>query len=134
MHDISLTNTWWTRYWRDPIIGGHIREYKRLRKWAGACGYEPGHFYSPIPFVPEVKANAKRIFADSEPLDVDLKIDKQFSLLQTLKAFNAELPYDFLNARENTRLRYRWVNGCQDGSSDVVFLYSIISHLRPTRI
>lgn len=117
-----------------PLIGRNIREYKRLRKWAGACGYEPGHFYSPIPSIPEVKANADRIFSDSDPLGVDLNIDEQFNLLQTLKAFRDDLPYDFLNAKENPDLRYRWVNGCQYRYSDVVFLYSIIRHLRPTRI
>lgn len=117
-----------------PLIGRNIREYKRLRQWAGACGYEPGHFYSPIPSIPEVKANADRIFSDSEPLGVDLNIDKQFNLLQTLKSFRNDLPYDFLNAKENPDLRYRWVNGCQYRYSDVVFLYSIIRHLRPTKI
>ena len=119
---------------RIPIIGKHIRENNRLRKWAGACGFEPGHFYSPIPSKPAVKADAERIFSNTDPLGINLNLDTQFSLLEALTEFRDDLPYDFLNDRENPDLRYRWVRGCQYRYSDVVFLYSVIRHVRPKRI
>ncbi len=119
---------------KTPVVGKHVREYKRVKKWAGACGYEPGHFYSPIPSKSYVRANAKRIFSDADPLAVNLNIDQQFSLIQTLASFRDELPYDFLNEKETTNLRYRWLNGCQYRYSDVVFLYFAIRHLQPKKI
>ena len=49
-------------------------------------------------------------------------------------AFRGDFPYDFLNAKEDPRLRYRWLNGCQYRYSDVAFLYGVIRHLRPKKI
>lgn len=117
-----------------PVVGGWIERQKRLLRIAGACGYEPGHFYSPIPSIPEIRSNARRLFSEQVPLDVDLNLDAQRKLLGEFKSFRREFPYDFLNARESPNLRYKWVNGCQYRYSDVVFLYCAMRHLRPRRI
>ncbi len=117
-----------------PLLGKEIKNYKKLNSIARACGFEPGHFYSPIPSRQDLKENADRVFSDSEPLDIKLNIDEQRNLLETFKRLHNDFPYDFINAREDPNLRYRWVNGCQYRYSDVVFLYSFIRHLRPKRI
>ncbi len=109
-----------------PFVGKIIKEIQRLKRIARACGHEPGHFYSPIPSLPEVKASAERIFSSSQPLDIELKLDDQLKLLETLREFRVDFPYDFINAKENHNLRYRWVKGCQYRYSDVVFLYGLV--------
>ncbi len=117
-----------------PWIGLSIKRYKKLNRIAKACGYEPGHYYSPIPSLPEIKNDANRIYSDYELLDIDLNKNQQFAMLETFKKFFQDLPYDFINGVENQNLRYRWVNGCQYRFSDVVFLYCFIRYLRPNKI
>ncbi len=117
-----------------PFVGERIRAYKELKQISRACGFKPGHFYSPIPSREEVKSNADRIFSDSELLNVDLNIDEQFQLLQTFKMRHGDFPYDFLNEKESESLRYRFTHRPQYRYSDVVFLYHTIRHLKPQRI
>jgi len=119
---------------RIPVVGQWVRAYKRLKNIAGACGFEPGHFYSPIPLLAEVKNDSERIFSDAEPLAIDLNIDGQLRLLEEFKEFLWDFPYDFINGIENNNLRYRWLNGCQYRYSDVVFLSHMIRYLKPKRI
>lgn len=117
-----------------PLLGRLIRNQKKYRRAYGACGYEPGHFYSPIPSLGEIQANAKQIFGQSEVLGVDLNLPAQLARLETFKAAHAELPYDLRGGHENPQLRYRWLAGSQYRYSDVVFLYHVMRHLRPKRI
>ena len=118
-----------------PFLGDKIKAYEDLVQVSRDCGgYKPGHFYSPIPSREEVKSSADRIFSSKDLLDIDLKIDKQFQLLETFKTMRPDFPYDFLNAKENETLRYRFTNRPQYRYSDVIFLYHVIRHLEPQRI
>ena len=117
-----------------PILGGKIKAYQELVQVSRACGFKPGHFYSPIPSREEVKDSADRIFSSTDVLDVDLNIDKQFTLLETFKTKRSEFPYDFLNAKENEELRYRFTKRPQYRYSDVMFLYQVMRHLEPQQI
>lgn len=117
-----------------PLLGNWIRTYEDLKEISRACGYRPGHFYSPVPSREEIKSSADRIFSSTDVLDIDLNIDKQFQLLETFKVLRSDFPYDFLGAKENEKLRYRFTNRPQYRYSDVMFLYQVIRHLKPRQI
>ena len=117
-----------------PFLGTRIKAYEELEQLSRACGYKPGHFYSPVPSREEIRADADRIFSDADVLDIDLNIGRQFQLVQTFKAMRPDFPYDFLNAKENEELRYRFTQRPQYRYSDVVFLYYVIRHVKPKRI
>ena len=69
-----------------PFLGDKIKAYKELVQIARGCGFKPGHFYSPIPSREEVRNNADRIFSNTDVLDIELNVDKQFQLLETFMA------------------------------------------------
>ena len=117
-----------------PFLGNRIRAYEDLVQDSRACGYKPGHFYSPIPSREEIKSNADTIFSNTDIRDIDLNIDKQFQLLETFITALSEFPYDFINAKENETLRYRFTNRPQYRYSDAIFLYHVIRHLEPRQI
>jgi len=118
-----------------PFLGDRIKAYKDLVQVSRDCGgYKPGHFYSPIPSREELKSRADTIFTNTDTLDIDLNIDKQFQFLETFKTQRSDFPYDFLNDKENENLRYRFTNRPQYRYSDVTFLYNVIRHLEPQRI
>jgi len=118
-----------------PFLGKRIKAYQDLVQVSRACGFKPGHFYSPIPSRAEVRSSADRIFSNAGGvLDIDLNVDKQFQLLETFKKMRPDFPYDFINAKENEKLRYRFTNRPQYRYSDVMFLYYVIRHLEPQQI
>lgn len=117
-----------------PFLGDRIKAYEELVQDSRACGYKPGHFYSPIPSREEIKSRADTIFSNTDIRDIDLNIDKQFELLDTFKTFLSDFPYDFINAKENETLRYRFINRPQYRYSDAIFLYHVIRHLEPQQI
>lgn len=117
-----------------PFLGDKIKAYQELVQIARGCGFKPGHFYSPVPSREEVMNNADRIFSNAEVLDIELNIDKQFQLLETFTAMRSDFPYDFLNSKENEKLRYRFTNRPQYRYSDVVFLYNVIRKIKPRQI
>jgi predicted O-methyltransferase YrrM len=119
---------------RVPLLGPAVENYKKYKRVYRDCGYEPGHFYSPIPSLADIQADANRIFGQSEVGGVELNLPAQRALLNTFKSAHQEFPYDFLGSHENPKHRYRWVAGSQYRYSDVVFLYHVMRHLRPKRI
>jgi len=117
-----------------PLLGPAVQNYKKYKRVYGACGYEPGHFYSPIPSLEEIQADADRIFGQTDVPGVDLNLSAQRALLDAFKSTHTEFPYDFIGGRENPKHRYQWLAGSQYRYSDVVFLYHVMRHLRPKRI
>jgi len=117
-----------------PLLGPAVQNYRKYKRVYRACGYEPGHFYSPIPSLDEIQADADRIFGQTDVPGVDLNLPAQRALLDTFKSTHTEFPYDFIGGRENPKHRYRWLAGSQYRYSDVVFLYHAMRHLRPKRI
>jgi hypothetical protein len=49
--------------------------------------YKPGHFYSPIPNLAEVRERESKIFNDLPVHDIELNIDGQMRLLEASLAF-----------------------------------------------
>lgn len=91
----------------------------------------PGHFYSPIPSLDEIRRDEKRIFDIPEELRaIDLNVDEQLGLLAIFAEYYKELPF----REEKTRgLRYKFVNSMYS-YSDGICLYSMIRHLKPRSI
>jgi predicted O-methyltransferase YrrM len=110
--------------------------FRYIARKAGYVEYRqhvpPGHFYSPIADLNEVKAAADRIFDPNRRTlpAINLREKEQLELLQALSGYYREQP--FTSARQDG-LRYYFNNDlyCH---SDAIFLYSIIRHFRPRRI
>jgi predicted O-methyltransferase YrrM len=99
-----------------------------------SCGYEPGHYYSTIPDLQEVKKRKSEIFRKNgkQLQGIDLNRQKQFELLEEFAKFYKELPYDFTSmAPASTRYQVKdaWYR-----YSDAIMLYSMIRFLKPSRI
>ena len=115
---------------RLPVIDGIISERDKLRR---DCGFvPPGHFYSPIPSLEEIKRNELVIFG-SIPRGIaglDLHESAQLKLLESFDRFYEEIPFQSYKA---DGLRYYFEN-LSYGYSDAIFLYCMIRHLQPKRI
>ena len=98
------------------------------------CGYLPGHYYSPIPNLEEIRNRRATIFKRSgiDPKGIELRKEEQFALLEKFSEYYKELPYDFsTNSRGKTRYQ---VNGDWYKYSDAIMLYSMMRHFKPNRI
>jgi predicted O-methyltransferase YrrM len=122
---------------RLPIIYGILSERDRMRSELAAFRTSepfvpPGHFYSPIPSLDEIRKDESRIFG-SVPRNiagVDLHEDEQLRLLETLAAFYEEMPFE-RHKREG--LRYYFENPSY-GYSDAILLYGMMRFLKPARV
>lgn len=92
----------------------------------------PGHFYSPIPSIEEIRLNEDSIFNSfSEDIPgINLNIDTQINLLQEFKDFYEELPFD---ANKKDNLRYFFENP-NFSYADAIILYSMIRLNKPKKI
>ena len=103
--------------------------YRRLKNF---FQYPPGHYYSPIPSLREVKSNDERIF-NNIPRDipgVDLNVGVQLRLFDDLTKWYHTLPF---KEQKTNRLRYYYENIFYS-YSDAIMLFCMIRHLRPKRI
>lgn len=92
----------------------------------------PGHYYSPIPFIPDIQRDEARIFGNvpRSLKGIDLHESTQMALIEDYRTFYAELPFA---AQRTNSLRYFFENPSYS-YSDAIFLYCTIRHLRPKRI
>lgn len=92
----------------------------------------PGHFYSPIPDLDEVRANEQQLFENGSTsmAGIDLNEAEQLELLKTLKPFYDTQPFQ---AERADGLRYFFEN-VNYSYSDAIFLHCMIRHLKPQRI
>jgi predicted O-methyltransferase YrrM len=92
----------------------------------------PGHFYSPIPSLDEIRSREAEIFAtppESLP-GIDLRAEQQIALVRELAKFYAELPFP---REQSSETRY-WFENWAYSYSDAIFLYSMLRHLQPRRV
>ncbi len=104
-----------------------VSEYKRNAR------YRPGHYYSPIVSVDEIKLNQERIWKSNEVSKIkgiDLKTDDQLALVKSFEAYYDELPFQ---ATRDSETRYQFENGLYS-YTDGIILYSIMRALKPKRI
>lgn len=107
---------------------GHLRaEVAHWKTWMS-----PGHFYSPIPSVEEIRRREAELFGDPPPSlpGIDLREDAQLALVERLKAFYAEMPFPRVKS-DGTRF---WFDNWAYSYADAIFLYSMLRHLRPRRV
>jgi len=92
----------------------------------------PGHFYSPIPSLEEVRKWESRIFKKipSQLPGIDLAKEKQLVLLETFQSYCRQIPFP---DQKVENLRYFFDNSSYT-YSDAVFLYCMMLHLKPNRV
>ncbi len=95
-------------------------------------GFPPGHFYSPIPNVSEIRANEDQIFThrSKEVAGIDLAEDTQLQFLKDLSAFYDELPF---KDSPEPGLRYYFENSMYS-YGDAIILYGMLRHFKPSRL
>jgi predicted O-methyltransferase YrrM len=116
-----------------PPVKRIVAERDKLRAELNRpAAYPPGHFYSPIPSMDEVRRDEAHIFDRSlrELSGVDLNVEGQINLLDQLKEFYAEQPF---SAEPSAALRYYFENGYYS-YADAIFLYCMIRFAQPKRI
>jgi predicted O-methyltransferase YrrM len=92
----------------------------------------PGHFYSPIPSVDDVRKREAQLFGDPPRTlpGIDLREEAQLALLEQLKDLYAEMPFPRVRS---DGLRY-WFDNWAYSYADAIFLYSMLRHVRPRRV
>jgi len=120
-----------------PYIRSLVKERDQLHdlvtSWKRHLRYAPpGHFYSPIPNLDEVRTNESAIFGSMPEVipGIDLAETSQLQLLEEFKMYYAELPFP---THKTHPLRYFFENSAYS-YSDAITLYCMIRHAQPKRI
>ena len=94
-------------------------------------GWPPGHFYSPIPDLSQVREREQVIFhVPAELPGIDLRVDEQVRLARELAQFYREQPFQDQNT---SRVRYGFLNP-NFSYGEAVVLYGMLRHLRPRKV
>jgi hypothetical protein len=93
--------------------------------------WPPGHYYSPIPNLEELKKNENKIFNSADPLKgIELNLKNQTALFNEFKEYYPDLPW---HDNKNNNKRYYYLNDFYS-YGDAIILYSMIRHLKPKNI
>jgi hypothetical protein len=122
---------------RFPIVRELVSERDKLHSELAALKSRvqfapPGHFYSPIPSLDEIRRDESKIFG-SNPRNIEgleLHEAEQLQLLNELAAYYDAMPFQ---AQKVEGLRYYFENPAYS-YSDAILLYCRIRFLRPRRI
>ena len=92
----------------------------------------PGHFYSPLPSLDEIREREQEIFftLPASIPGVEVCAEAQLRLFEELAGFYAEMPFQ---AEKQEGLRY-WFDNRSYPQGDAVFLYSMLRRFRPRRV
>jgi predicted O-methyltransferase YrrM len=116
------------------VIDGFLKLFPYTRKLVEykPIFVAPGHFYSPIPSIEEIKKREGKIFnySKKEIPAVQLKEKEQLQLLDEVKKFYPEIPF---TPEKNPANRF-YYNNSMFSYSDVIFLYSIMRQFCPNKI
>jgi len=121
--------------WRLPLVGRLLRGLARSRekheRWKD-MPFPPGHFYSPMPSLREIRRREREIFdvLPGELAGVDLNEAAQLHLLDELAEYYGDLPF---HEQKTEGSRYYFENPTYS-YTDATVLYCMIRHLRPKRI
>ena len=122
-----------------PILNQLISERDKLhyelialKKNMNLYFVPPGHFYSPIPSLEEIKRDEAKIFGSFPPNinGLELHEAEQLKLLNEFVAYYKEMPFQ---PEKNGELRYYFENPAYS-YSDAIFLHCMIRFLKPKRI
>lgn len=113
-----------------PYVRGLYQEKMNFKK--NSC-YPPGHFYSTIISVEEVKKRQDKIWS-KENIDgikgVNLNVEEQIKLVKQFEQFYSEIPFTENKSNDN---RYYFKNEYYS-YTDAIFLHSMIRHFKPKQI
>lgn len=120
-----------------PVINKLVHERDELHSELSALKRNifyvlPGHFYSPIPSLADIKKNEHRIFGKipKEIPGIILREKEQLDLLMLFKLYYDEIPF---HSDKTDGLRYYFDNPAYS-YSDAIFLYCMIRHFKPKKI
>jgi hypothetical protein len=107
-----------------------IAERDKLLRQVGP--FPPGHYYSPLPSMEEVRHDEARVFDRSlrELPGIDLDVQGQIDWLNQLTPFYVEQPF---SPQPSPTRRYYFENDAYS-YSDAIFLYCMIRFARPKHI
>jgi len=112
----------------------HIRGlYKENLKLKSNSKFPPGHYYSPIVSLEQVKSKENIIWKEDK-IDklngIDLNPEKQRKLLGVLECYYPELPF---TAEANEENRY-YLNNTYYSYTDGIVFYAMLRHFKPKSI
>lgn len=117
---------------RIPHLGKVYRQRDELRGIVNRLWVEPGHFYSPIPALDELRLREAEVFGrDGRELPgIEMNEARQLAWLDDLRRYYAEMPF---TAQRREGLRYFFDNPAFS-YFDAVVLYGVLRHLKPRRV
>ena len=106
----------------------------RLRFISGLFNtcFKPGHFYSPIVSLKEIKKQEKRVWVENSQNKLpalNLNQEKQNNLIKEFSKYYKDLP--FTKNKEKTRYYFENIFFSY---TDAIFLYSVIRYFKPKQI
>jgi hypothetical protein len=115
-----------------PVLGRPFVERDELRAVVEKLREPPGHFYSPIPSLAEIRQRESRIFEASSATvsGVDLNEAGQLQLFAALTEFYGGQPFP---VTKQAGWRYCFENPAFS-YFDAIILYSMIRYLKPRRV
>lgn len=116
-----------------PGIAALISERDKLKnevaEWKKGF-VPPGHYYSPIPNIDEIKPRLEKHKTLTEIPGIDLNTEGQLSLLEVFASFHKEIPF----TEEPQHGKRYHLNNDFYAYSDGACLYSMLRHLKPKKI
>ncbi len=116
-----------------PGLGRSARAFLERVGLLPHLAHPPGHYYSPIPSISELRKQEPRIWPSSPPRSlpgIELNEELQLHLLREFARYQEEQPFP----DEKTPGRRFFFRNDFYSYSDAIFLYSMIRHLQPRRI
>ena len=115
-----------------PLFGKPYVQRDELKSVVDQLWEPPGHFYSPIPSIDEVKRNAQRVFSTTsrELGGIDMNEVGQLALFEQLAAYYVDQPF---TAEQQPGTRYYFENPAFS-YFDAIVLHCMIRHARPQRV
>ncbi len=113
-----------------PFVGKIYHDHVILSE--NAC-YKPGHFYSPIVDVKEIKKREDVIWSYRNALSIpgiELNLDEQLKLVEKFYQYYQDIPFKDLKS-ENLRFYF---DNTYYSYTDASVLYFMIRHFQPKRI
>ncbi len=92
----------------------------------------PGHFYSPLPDLPDVHSNANRIFNENpqDLLAINLNVESQIQLVESFSRIYKEVPFQ---DHKSASVRY-FLDNKFFSYGDGIILYSFLRYFQPKRV
>jgi len=115
-----------------PVVGKPYVQREQLRQVVDQLWFPPGHFYSPIPSLGEIRRSAGKVFDASCPrvAGIDLNESGQVALFEALTRFYPDQPF---TAERQNGFRY-FLHNPAFGYCDAIVYYCLLRHVRPRRV